>query len=180
MMPRETVYDHGAIVRPMKGILLRFTIAVLFAVSASSCGLPRHPPEFRQVRLDSTGTLFNDRIILFRKKFIEITLCAESSQEQRMDSATWNRYWLHPENNGWQVRTRLHRGDSVMVDFVSMPSSKRPEIRGDLLDPLVCRIVWSGDIPAGIHGLEVRMLDIDSTLGHFSGQLRIYKPYYMQ
>ncbi len=65
-----------------------------------------------------------------------------------------------------------------LTDFLSLPTTKKADIKGDLNGPLVCRIVWGGDIPAGIFDMKVTMLKIDTALASYPGEIRIYTPYY--
>lgn len=155
----------------------------------AGCGLPRHPPEDRLVRIDTAYPLFHDQIIMFRKRLIEVTLCAKlpplsSDQlnitESEIDSSIWTRYWLNPELNKWKVKTTLTRNDSILSFYISNPTSKRPEIKGDLRNPIVCRTVWGGRIPKGISEMKIELTEVDSTLSPFPGKLMIYTPYYIQ
>ncbi|MBK9579481.1 MAG: hypothetical protein IPO40_20620 [Fibrobacteres bacterium] len=158
--------------------------SLLFA----GCGLPRHPPEDRLVRIDTAHPLFHDQIIMFRKQLIEVTLCAKlpplrsdqvNSTDSEIDSSILTRYWLNPELNKWKVKTTLTRNDSTLFFYISNPTSKRPEIKGDLRNPIVCRTVWGGRIPPGISEMKIELTEVDSTLAPFPGRLMIYTPYYL-
>ncbi|MBK9579457.1 MAG: hypothetical protein IPK50_16435 [Fibrobacterota bacterium] len=164
-----------------------FLASLFLGLWTSGCSLPRHPPEFRDVKLDSPGTLFDDRIILFRKRLIQVTLCTHlpaiqmdpaEFQGQKADTSLWTKYWLHPELNQWTVRTTLSNADSLISDFSSLPDTVRPEMQGDMRDPMVCRVVWRKSIPRGIYNMKVELGSIDTTLAPFPAELWLFTPHY--